>query len=181
MLTALVAAPCLLARPSIIINGDPPDPTIIFSSSFSLTADESGGGNLSFVNGSGTRFTELDIFVSLPMLEAITCGPGPFITCTPTPLGAPTDKPLPFDIIFGPAPGGGIAPGEGFSINLNNDGTTNKDPNGPGDWGSNTTFEVIANTPEPAVWAMTAVGILATGFITFLLRRSSARRSAARG
>ncbi|HEX4769569.1 MAG TPA: PEP-CTERM sorting domain-containing protein [Bryobacteraceae bacterium] len=173
-LIAIVCAPSMLGRPSIIINGDPPDPTIIFSNAFSFTANNLGGGDFSFVNGSNNRWTELDIFATLPELEAITCGPGPFITCTPTPLAPGATKPLPFDIIFGPAPNGGIAPGEGFSINLNDNGTTNTDPNGPGSWGNDASFNITANTPEPAAWALTAIGMLSAAFFAFLLRRRRA-------
>src|ERR1700742_2755891 len=111
---AVALAPSLRATPSIIINGDPPDPTIIFTNSFSFTADSLGGGDFSFVNGSNEQWTQLDIFVSLPQLGPITCGPGPFITCTPTPLAPATSMPLPFDIVFGPAPNGGLAANQGF-------------------------------------------------------------------
>jgi len=174
--TALACAPSLLfGRPSIIINGDPPDPTVIFTNSFSFTADPAGGGDFSFINGSTDRWTELDVFLSLPAFEPITCGSNAFFTCTVIPLAPTTTMPLPFDIMFGPAPNGGIAPGEGFSVDLNDNGAT--DPNGSGSWGSGATFTAAANTPEPAAWALTAIGLLAAALFVFLVRRFRAKRA----
>lgn len=170
----IALAPSLFARPSIIINGDPPDPTVILNDFFSFSADALGGGDFSFVNGSNMQWTELDVFVSLPELGPITCGPGPFVTCTPTPLGLSTDKPLEYDIVFGPAPNGGLAPGEGFSIDLNDNGSANTNPAGVGSWGANTTFGIDVNSaPEPSVWALTAIGLLGA---SFALRRWRVKR-----
>src|SRR3954465_10430290 len=116
---AIAIAPSLQGRPHIIINGDPPDPTTIFSNFFSFKADPLGGGDLSFVNGSNERFTQFDIFATLPELEAVSCTPGPFLTCTQIPLSPGSAMPFALDIELGPAPNGGIAPGEAFSVSLN--------------------------------------------------------------
>ncbi len=174
-LMAIACAPSLLGRPSIIINGDPPDPAVIFSNFFSFTADAAGGGDFSFINGSTDQWTSLDVFVTLPAFEPITCGSNAFFTCTVIPLAPTTTTPLPFDILFGPAPNGGIAPGEGFSVDLNDNGGT--DPTGSGSWGDDTVFNSDANSPEPAAWALTAAGLLATAFFAFFIRRSRAQRS----
>lgn len=177
-LTAIaLATSSLQGSPSIIFNSDPPNPTVIVNNFFSFTSDSAGGGDFSFVNGSTSQWVRLDVYVSLPELEPITCGPGPFITCTPTPLAPSTATPLPFDIVFGPAPNNGIAPGTNFSIDLNDNGTTNTDPNGSGSWGPNTVFNVVVNNaPEPSAWGLSGIGLL-TGMGMFLRRRSTRRES----
>jgi hypothetical protein len=173
-LMAIALAPLLQASPSIIINSDPPNPTVIVNNFFSFAADSAGGGDFSFVNGSNAQWIQLDVFVSLPQLGPITCGPGPFITCTPTPLAPGSAMPLPFDIVFGPAAAGGIAPGVNFSIDLNDNGATNTDPSGSGSWGANALFNVqittTTATPEPSVWGLSGLG-LSAGLMLFWRRR----------
>ena len=156
LLFLFAAAPLatFAARPTIIIDRDPPNPTIIVNNDFTFGADNLGGGDLSFQNESGQNWRELSISVSLPSLEAITCGPGPFNTCTIS--QTPQDGSVLYNIIFGPATTGtAITNGELFSIDLNDQGT---DPNGAGSWGAGNDFSARANAyaPEPAASALIA-------------------------
>jgi hypothetical protein len=154
LLELVAASACLAQGPSIIFNSDPPDPTSITGLSFTFGSNANGGGNLSFTNDSGQQWSSLNVYVNLPDLETITCGPGPFGTCSITPSTG-TDHTINYNIAFGPSPRGGILPDQNFSINLNNDGLTNTDPSGAGDWGPDTDFNAVANgMPEPASWEL---------------------------
>ena len=148
----LLATPFLIeANPTIRIKGDPPNPTIIVSNNFTFGANNLGGGVLSFQNESGQDWLDLTVNATLPEFTPITCGPGPFLTCTISTAAAGNS--FLYTILFGPVTGGGITNGELFSINLNDNGD---DPNGAGSWGAGEDFGVKANltgTPEPsAVW-----------------------------
>lgn len=167
-----VAFPLTLAasNPHIILNGDPPDPTVLVSQNFTFGADSLGGGDFSFDNESGADWRSLVVTATLPDLTAITCGPGPFVTCTiaTTPVG----NAFLYNIVFGPTATGGI-PNHGlFSIDLNDEGT---DPGGVGSWGAGTDFSGKANTvtdpsaPEPASVALASLGMF--GLAGFAIRR----------
>ena len=174
LLLLLAAAPfaAFAARPTIIIDRDPPDPTIIVSTDFTFGANNLGGGDLSFQNESGQNWRELSIMVSLPSPQAITCGPGPFNTCTIS--STPLDGSELYSIIFGPTTnGGGIANGDFFSVDLNDQGT---DPNGAGSWGPGNDFSARANAyaPEPAAPALIALGMLSLLGVFGYRRRASA-------
>jgi hypothetical protein len=159
------------SRPTIIINRDPPDITVIANDSFTFGADAAGGGVFSFQNETGERWLQLDILVTLPSdVTAITCGSIAFVTCTVTP---PRGSMSVWDITFGPNPNGGIANGETFSINLNNNGVVNEDPNGTGDWGKDKDFSAVANAPEPFSWMLIGAGALALGAYGYRRRASA--------
>lgn len=174
-----VAFPLTLAasNPHIILNGDPPDPTILVNQNFTFGADNLGGGDFSFENQSGVNWTSLVVSATLPDLTAITCGPGPFVTCTisTTPVG----NDFLYNIIFGPAATGGIPNNGLFSIDLNDSGT---DPGGVGSWGPGTDFSAKANTvadpsaPEPASLALASLGMLGFAAIAVRRRRLNAGR-----
>ena len=155
----LGAAPCLLqANPTIRIKGDPPNPTVIVSNNFTFGADNLGGGVLSFQNESGQDWLDLTVNATLPDFTPITCGPGPFLTCTisTTPMGSN----FLYTILFGPVTSGGITNGEIFSVNLNDNGDAT---NGSGSWGAGEDFGAKANvdaTPEPAAGLLVAAGFL---------------------
>jgi hypothetical protein len=159
------------ANPHIIINSDPPNPIIITTPTFTFGANQSGGGDLSFKNESGVTFESLEFMVTLPGLDTITTGPGPFITSTIA--VTPVSNGFLYDILFGPA-AGAVPNGTGFSINLNNSGN---DPNGNGDWGSGTDFSGAVNTaplaPEPSTFALAGGGILIAGFFYRRQRRAA--------
>ena len=182
MLTGLVlaaAAPLAFAssRPTIIVNGDPPRPTPITGDTFGFGADALGGGVLSFVNDTGTRFFDLSVFVTLPELTPITCGPGPFGSCTVVTTVVQGTSNYAYDIVLGPTAAGGITAGEQFSINLNdqNGVMMNDDPNGPGSWGANRDFTANANTaPEPASWLLILTGLAGAAGVVLYRRRASA-------
>ncbi|MBV8811778.1 MAG: PEP-CTERM sorting domain-containing protein [Acidobacteriaceae bacterium] len=173
-----VTAPLALqaSHPTIIVNGDPPNITVITNTSFTFGANSSGGGDFSFQNETGQNWTKLDIFVTLPTFQSITCGSVAFVTCTvttTTPAGA---SPASYDLVFGPDPNGGILNGELFSINLNNNAVINLDPNGVGDWGPGRDFDAKANffTPEPGSWMLIALGLTALGGFCIYRRRRPA-------
>jgi hypothetical protein len=170
-LLCALAPVTLQARPTIIINRDPPDITVIANKSFTFGANAHGGGVFSFQNETGEAWLQLDILVSLPSdVTAITCGSFAFVTCTVTPPQGSSSK---WDISFGPNPNGGIPNGATFSINLNNNAVVNEDPNGAGDWGPEKMFDAVANAPEPASWMLIGVGALALAAYG-LRRRASA-------
>ncbi len=137
---------------------------ILTSDSFAFGADALGGGVLLFQNESGQNWQELDVSATLPDFTTITCGPGPFITCTIA--ESPVNGGFLYNILFGPAKAGGIANGQNFSVNLN-DPDQNDDPNGAGSWGAGTDFDAKANatTPEPSGIALMLVGgLMLAGF-----------------
>ncbi len=173
LLCGLAPAMLQASRPTIIINRDPPDITVITNKSFTFGADSSGGGVFSFQNETGVTWFELDILVTLPpSVTAITCGSPAFVVCTPIP---PHDSVSFWDISFGPNPNGGIPNGDTFSINLNNDAVVNMDPNGTGDWGADRQFNAIANqdVPEPASWLLMGAGMLGLAFYGYRRRASA--------
>jgi hypothetical protein len=180
-LTLLVAiAPLTLqaAKPTIIVNGDPPDITIITNTSFTFGANASGGGDFSFQNETGQDWLQLDVLVTLPdTITQINCGTAltTFGTCTFTSKPVPGTSNLAYDITFGPTSRGGISNGELFSINLNNDAANNPDPNGAGEWGAGNSFDATANdfAPEPASWLLLVFGFAGLGFYAYRRRASA--------
>ena len=166
VLTGLFIGKSFATSPSIIVNGDPPlDFTIVTSTSFGFGADPSGGGDFGFTNDSGEVWTKLDILVTLPTLQFITCGSVAFVTCTvaiTSPIG---QTPVSYDITYGPNPLAGINNKENFTINLNDNGIVNEDPNGPGSWGATTHFDAVANAPEPSAIALGTLGLAAVGLL----------------
>jgi hypothetical protein len=173
LIATLLPAAMYAGNPHILIKGDPPNPTIITSDSFSLSANALGGGVFTFQNESGNLWQSLEFTATLPLFTTITCGPGPFTTCTiaQSPVG---DNVL-YDILFGPAPNGaGIKEGEIFSINLNDQG---EDPDGVGSWGAGTTLAAEANTvtaaPEPSSFILFGSGALAMAAIARRRRKTA--------
>jgi hypothetical protein len=160
-------------NPTIRVDRDPPDPVIVTSNSFTFGADNAGGGVLSFQNESGNNWTELSVFVTLPELTPITCGPGPFTLCTIA--TTPNNGQFDYSITFGPSELTAIANGELFSINLNNSGT---DPNGSGSWPASVDFAGKANfvAPEPAAGMLALAGVLALGGFGAYRKQSQRRR-----
>ena len=159
----MVLAPCALwaGNPHILIKDPPGTPVILTTDSFTFGADALGGGVLLFQNESGKSWRELEVTATLPEFTTITCGPGPFITCTIA--ESPVSNGFLYDILFGPAAGGGITQGQIFSVNLNDEG---EDPSGVGSWGAGTDFDAHASAvPEPAAIALMLVGgLLLAGF-----------------
>jgi hypothetical protein len=144
------------ANPRIGVDRDPPNPIIIVSDSFQFGANQFGGGDLSFQNQTGHDWFEMTVTATLPTLEPITCGPGPFVFCTVS--DQQTANGFLYSIVFGPSTNVGITNGELFSINLNDDST---DPNGVGSWPVGQDFGARANvsaTPEPAAYLLLALG-----------------------
>ncbi len=166
----IVAALPTVARasnPHIIINGDPPNPTVVVGENFTFGANNLGGGDFTFQNESGINWQSLVVTATLPDLTAITCGPGPFVTCTIATTAVGSN--FLYNIIFGPTVTAGIANGEIFSIDLNDSGT---DPNGSGSWGAGTDFSAQANAvPEPSSIALASLGALLMG-VVYYRRRS---------
>lgn len=159
-------------NPHIIVTGDPPNPTVIFSNNFGFGADNAGGGVFSFQNESGQNWLELTITANFATPNvSFTVGPGPFLTDTVSYASDPAGGYL-YSIIFGPTTSGGIANGEIFSINLNDTGT---DENGVGSWGPSKDFGGAANaTPEPSTAMLGAAGIFLLGGAIWRQRRASA-------
>jgi len=171
LLFLIAPATLQASRPTIIINRDPPDITVITNKSFTFGADDSGGGVFSFQNETGVTWLQLDILVTLPTdVTAITCGSIAFVTCTVTP---PHGSVSIWDITFGPNPNGGIPNGATFSINLNNNAVVNEDPNGVGEWGKDKDFDAVANAPEPFSWMLIGAGALALGAYSYRRRASA--------
>jgi len=170
---ALGAGLPALAGPRVSI-GDPTAGASV-GLSFTFDANENGGGNPSFTNGSGINWTTLDLMVIEPIGTDITCAPGPFFTaCSVSSrmVSAPEENSVSyesvcrslFDINFSkPSELGGIGPDVFFTINLNDlvDGKENPDPSGSGQWGAETPFTAIADaTPEPAAYLLLGGGLL---------------------
>jgi hypothetical protein len=146
----------------VFSTGDPDTGTPV-GLNFSFGANENGGGVIPFTNASGVVWTRLDVFVTLPANDTITCLPAPFFTScqfTATPAGGGNSR---FDIgLANPSTLGGIAPNVFFTINLNDlvNGQQNPDPNGAGGWGPGNDFTATANgVPEPASWILLASGL----------------------
>ncbi len=152
---AMAVAPfALRANPTILLKGDPTDPTIVKGTSFPFLTDNAGGGDFIFQNESGQDWLKLTVTALLSSSTvAITCGPGPFDTCTISNHAAPGG--FLYTILFGPVASGGITNGEIFSIDLNNSGV---DPNGSGDWPPKERFSAQANVPEPSAIFLVLVG-----------------------
>jgi hypothetical protein len=164
-------APCALwaGNPHILIKDPPGTPVILTTDSFTFGADSLGGGLLTFQNESGTNWTELELSAVLPDFTTITCGPGPFVTCTIA--ESPVNNGFLYNILFGPAVGGGITQGQIFTVNLNDEG---EDPNGTGSWPAGADFNAQASTVTPEPSAITLIlfgGVLLAGFC--YRRRSS--------
>ncbi len=160
----MVLAPCALwaGNPHILIKDPSGTPVILTSDNFTFGADNLGGGLLLFQNESGSNWQELEVSATLPDFTTITCGPGPFITCTIA--ESPVTNGFLYNILFGPAAGGGVTQGQIFSVNLNDAGD---DPNGAGSWAPGTDFDAKATSvsPEPsAVSLMLVGGLLLAGF-----------------
>lgn len=173
-MTTLFALPlCASKSPSIIVNGDGPDPTSVTTNTFGFGADAMGGGDFVFTNDSGNDWTRLDITFTLPVLEAIFCSTNVYATCTQTtqstPNGVLYDLILSGQIISTDA----ITNGESFTINLNNNGSTA--PDGAGNWPPGADFTAVANVPEPSPALLAGLGLLLFGAGRFLIRRFRAK------
>ena len=166
--------PIFAGRPHIIVNGDPPNPTVVVNNNFTFGTDNFGGGDFTFQNESGSNWQSLLFTATLSADTPIVCGPGPFVTCTVTATQQSTNDYL-YSILMGPTQnGGGVANGQIFSIDLNDEGT---DPGGSGSWGADTGFKAAANvTPEPSTIALALLGL--AGFAGW---RKFHRKSFARG
>jgi hypothetical protein len=179
LLLGLSTVRVFASAPSIIVNGDPPlNFTIITTDQFGFGTDASGGGDFGFTNATGQVWTRLDILVTLPTFQTITCGSVAFVTCTVTTTTQPGASPASYDIIFGPNPIGGIANAQNFTIDLNDNGIVNTDPDGSGSWGPDTDFtaKVTTAAPEPASVALGGLGLLTC--VGLALARRGARTKA---
>jgi hypothetical protein len=163
---AIALAPTLLnaTNPKILIKDPPSSATPVTSNTFTFGANAQGGGIFSFQNASGTDWTSMLVTATLPNLTAITCGPGPFVTCTVS--ETQVSKGWLYDILFGPTTtGAGINNGMVFEVILNDEGT---DPNGAGSWPASVDFSAKTNvTPEPA----SVLLLISGGLVIGVLRR----------
>lgn len=182
-LVGFFAAPLLASQvtktpgPTIIVNGDPPIPfTPVTTDAWVFGADASGGGYLGFTNETGQTWTRMDVLVTLPTPETITCGGTAFATCTvvnTTPPGS-SAGPTSYDVIFGGGPDDPIVNMENFTIDMNNDASTN--PNGSGGWPANQDFQALANVPEPGSVLLAALGLLLFGAYRLLFSGLARKR-----
>ncbi|HLH04488.1 MAG TPA: PEP-CTERM sorting domain-containing protein [Bryobacteraceae bacterium] len=161
----LSCAPALLeARNPTILIKDPTTGIPITSNTFAFGADPNGGGVLDFQNVSGKTWSTIDVTATLPDLTPITCGPGPFLTCTVSEQQV-SDGWF-YNILFGPTktpiPNLGT-----FEVDLND---TGNNPDGSGSWPASQDFTGYANTthvnpaPEPASLLLLGAGGLLIGF-----------------
>ena len=152
-------APALLQakNPTILVKDPPPPATPITSNTFSFGANADGGGEFTFQNVSGINWQSIEVTATLPNLTAITCGPGPFDTCTVS--ERQVGNGWFYNILFGPSLTGGVPNFGTFVIDLNDSGD---DPNGSGSWPVSQDFAAKTNvTPEPA----SVLLLLAGGFL----------------
>ncbi|MBV9084913.1 MAG: hypothetical protein JOZ62_19720, partial [Acidobacteriaceae bacterium] len=141
-------------------------PMSITGPTFTFTANENGGGVFSFSNDTGQAIVRLDFFATLPAGSIISCTPGRLETCTI--IAPPNGGAGEYLIILGPALlRGGIANGDMFAINLNDNGQINQDPNGSGGWfgpdGAPVTIHADVNVPEPFSCLLIASGAALIG------------------
>ena len=170
---ALAVLPLTLqaTNPTIRVNGDPPDPTPVFSTSFAFGSDPNGGGLLSFINDSGQQWRSLDITFTLNRLTGINCTSDAFGACLVSSKPVPGTSDFSYALLFGRNGSVGILNGAGFSVDLNDEGT---DPNGSGQWGKDLDFKAVANTgiaPEPSAIALLLTGTGLLGGLAFYRRR----------
>lgn len=162
----LGCAPALVVakNPTILVKDPPPPGTPITSNTFAFGADPNGGGIFSFQNLSGNNWTTIDVTATLPDLTPITCGPGPFVTCTVS--EQQVSNGWFYNILFGPTSKGGIPNKGTFEVDLNDSGSN---PDGSGSWPVNQDFGGHANvthvnpSPEPASVALLLSGGLLLG------------------
>lgn len=183
-----------LSIAGMIAQADPIDPVMSMDDppvgtpvglGFFFSSNANGGGFLQFNNASGVLWTTFDVFVTLQTGSPITCFSGPFFNSCTTTSSSQGGTISQFDIHFSnvtletlqPQQGTGIAPGDSFSLNLNDlvDQVQPTDPNGIGGWGANNSFNASANgAPEPASWLLLASG----GAVLFGIRRYGRRMAA---
>ncbi len=169
LLTAIAPLALYAGNPHILIKDPSGAATPVTSDVFAFGADNLGGGVFFFQNESGQTWGDLSVAATLPELTTITCGPGPFVTCTIS--ETPTSGGFLYDIMFGPSRGAGISNGQIFSVNLNDSST---DPNGSGSWGAGTDFDARANvnmTPEPSALLLMLAGMLGIAGLVRYRRR----------
>lgn len=167
-----------VAGPTIMMD-DPTTGTIVSGNTFGFNANESGGGFLSFLNGSGNIWRAISIDVLQPSNTVIHCSGGPFYqSCaiSSQDLGNGTTV---YSLNFNArSKTGGIQNQESFEVNLND--PTNMlqppDPNGAGSWGSGVSFsaevtEQVTATPEPGS-SYLLFAALAAGFVLAVFRRT---------
>lgn len=149
------------AGPSIIVNGDPPTTfQPVATDTFGFGSDVNGGGDFGFTNNTGQAWTRLDVFFTLTAGAKISCDSSVFSACTIEMVSPAGTAPVSYDAIFGPDLAGGVLTGENFTINLNNDGNTNTDPNGSGAWPADTDFTAVVNAPEPRSVLLGGAGLV---------------------